>query len=157
MDITQSVDLAVEKTGLSEASLAEHLKLSDFKFKGYMLRGDFSIFRVKQCADFFSMPVSSFIALGEPELPKSSKDGFFAYDPECGFDTYDTAEGAKDAAEEILDSYRDNASDGWDEASSQICWGKISECANMFKTGDKIEFDDELVDCCDYKFEPINS
>jgi len=52
---------------------------------------------------------------------------FFVYDPECGFETYTTAKEAEEAAEGILEEYRDNAGDGWDECVASLCWGEIRE------------------------------
>jgi len=54
-----------------------------------------------------------------------NKPRYFSYDPECGFDTHDTAEEARDEAEEALSCYRDNAGDGWSEHVENVCWGVI--------------------------------
>lgn len=56
-------------------------------------------------------------------------DRFFVYDPECGFETYATAKEAEEAAEGILEAYRDDAGDGWDECVTNLCWGEIREQA----------------------------
>ena len=40
---------------------------------------------------------------------------FFSYDGEGGFEVHNTAEDAREAAEECLDFDRDMAADGWSE------------------------------------------
>jgi hypothetical protein len=82
---------------------------------------------------------------------------FFVYDPESGFDTYETSQQAKESAEISIDLYRDNAGEGWDEEAEQVCWGEISEGSTMFRTGNKIEFEGKLVDSYDCKLQPINA
>jgi hypothetical protein len=81
---------------------------------------------------------------------------FFAYDEESGFLAFKTAEEAKSYAEEIIDHYRDGCYDGWDECVENVCWGEIKELAVEINTGDKCEFDGELVDCVDYKLGPFS-
>lgn len=50
---------------------------------------------------------------------------YFCYDPETGFETHNTTEGAKQAAEDAIDYYRDHADEGWSEEVTGVCWGKI--------------------------------
>jgi len=50
---------------------------------------------------------------------------WFVYDPGDGFETYATAEEAKEGAETALDQYRDNAPEGWAEEVAGVCWGEI--------------------------------
>lgn len=52
---------------------------------------------------------------------------YFCYDPDTGFETYNTPEGAKQAAEDAIDFYRDNAAEGWNEEVCGVCWGKINQ------------------------------
>ena len=54
---------------------------------------------------------------------------YFSYCPECGFETHNTLEEAKAAAEERLDFFRDYAADGWNEGVGQVCWGEVKEIA----------------------------
>lgn len=54
-----------------------------------------------------------------------SKYRFFAYDPETGFETFDTVEKAIAHAEECIQWYRDEAAEGWGEQVDQVCWGEI--------------------------------
>ena len=50
---------------------------------------------------------------------------FFAYDSECGFETFKTEAEAKKYAQESIDAYREEASEGWSEAVENICWGVV--------------------------------
>lgn len=51
---------------------------------------------------------------------------FFSWDPqEREFCEHETAEQAKDSAEEVLQFFRDEAGDGWDEEVHNIVWGQI--------------------------------
>lgn len=52
---------------------------------------------------------------------------YFCYDPDTGFDTYETPEQAKEAAEVAIDYYRDNADEGWNEEVCGVCWGEIKQ------------------------------
>jgi hypothetical protein len=56
---------------------------------------------------------------------------YFAYDPDAGFETFKTEQEAIDFANTIIDDYRDNAGDGWDEIVGQVCWGEIKQVAMM--------------------------
>lgn len=47
---------------------------------------------------------------------------FFAYSSEHGFETHDTAEKAKTAAENMIDDF---LFDGWDEEVHTVCWGRV--------------------------------
>ena len=51
---------------------------------------------------------------------------FFSFDGE-GFETHDTPEAAKAAAEAWLDYYRDESGDGWSEEVTNIYWGEIRQ------------------------------
>lgn len=50
---------------------------------------------------------------------------FFAYDPECGFETFKTEAEAKKYAQDSIDSYREEASEGWSELVNNVCWGIV--------------------------------
>lgn len=58
-------------------------------------------------------------------MSETNKPRYFSYDPDCGFDTHDTAEEARSQSEESISYYRDNACDGWSEHVEGICWGVI--------------------------------
>ena len=65
-----------------------------------------------------------------PETPPGSapcrgSDTWFSYDPGNGFEWHATEVQAKDAAENALGYYRDEAVEGWDEEVDQVCWGRI--------------------------------
>lgn len=72
---------------------------------------------------------------------------YFAYSHETGFDTYETADEAKKAAEESLQAYRDVADDGWDDEVTGVCWGEIKQEAVELPTGELInDYGDYVAD-----------
>ena len=87
---------------------------------------------------------------------------FFSYCPDEGFETHNTAEEAKKAADDSIDSFRDNAEDGWSEEVDQVCWGEVKEQSTM---GDKRSKDDAAKEgifvnsacdfVCDYALQPV--
>jgi len=48
---------------------------------------------------------------------------WFAYDPECGFETFQSEDKALDYARDCIESYQD--ADGWPEEVQGICVGKV--------------------------------
>lgn len=76
--------------------------------------------------------------------------GFFAYDTETGFNTYDTAAEARDAAEESLSAWRDAArEDGeWPTEAGHVCWGAIQGRAEATP--------EDAEDCIDYLLAPTS-
>lgn len=56
---------------------------------------------------------------------------YFAYDPDVGFETFKTKQEAIDFANSVIDEYRENSGDGWDEIVGQVCWGEIKQKAMM--------------------------
>jgi hypothetical protein len=84
-----------------------------------------------------------------------ANENYFAYDPECGFETYATAELAEAAANSIIADYAENSAEGWDEMVSQVVWGEIKQRATEFKTGNIVEFEGEQVECVDYRLENV--
>lgn len=75
---------------------------------------------------------------------------FFAYDPEEGFNTFKTALEAEEAAQEYIDYFRDNSSEGWDEMVGQVCWGKIRQATIQVGTGVVVNFEGNDVEAVDY-------
>lgn len=61
---------------------------------------------------------------------------FFSFDPfGDGLTFHDTAEEAKQKAEESLDYCRDVAgSDGWSDEVEWICWGRVSQCIKLISS-----------------------
>lgn len=51
--------------------------------------------------------------------------GFFAYDPDNGFEEFKTKDEAIEAAESYIDYYRGDACDGWADEVSQVSWGVV--------------------------------
>lgn len=54
-------------------------------------------------------------------------DKFYCYCPDTGFDTFELEGEARQAAQDSIDYYRDNASEGWDEEVEQVSWGEITQ------------------------------
>ncbi|RMC99933.1 hypothetical protein EAY64_06405 [Aquitalea palustris] len=50
---------------------------------------------------------------------------FFAYEPDNGFETYNTKAEAKQAAQDSIDSYREDAADGWPDEVENVYWGVV--------------------------------
>jgi len=53
---------------------------------------------------------------------------YFAYDPDEGLKTFETAFEARRTAERWLKKYRDDAVDGtWQMDAAEVCWGEIRQ------------------------------
>ena len=76
---------------------------------------------------------------------------YFAYDSETGFDTFETAEEARNAAKESIEEWRDKCDPMWDEHVANVCWGEISASARERWGGDRMEVEGEQVDVVDYR------
>lgn len=50
---------------------------------------------------------------------------FFVYDPNDGIEFYETEERAKAEAEKYIESYRDEAQEGWADEVEGVCWGEV--------------------------------
>lgn len=80
-------------------------------------------------------------------------DKYFVYDPEFGYESFETAEKAKEEAENRLDIERDHSPEGWSENVTQIVWGEIKQHTVMC---DKRPSDNSAFDyICDYKFDDL--
>lgn len=53
---------------------------------------------------------------------------FFCYDPQEGFQLFDSAEDAKKSAQEALEYERQEACEGWSDEVDKICWGQLTQC-----------------------------
>lgn len=79
---------------------------------------------------------------------------YFSYSDDVGFDTHETEEKAKAFALLSLESYSEEAHDGWDEEVRNICWGQLTEhiVEEMLPAEPK---DSDFDYMCDYKLEPF--
>lgn len=59
-------------------------------------------------------------------------DQFFSYDGQ-NFETHNTEQEARDAAEDALEFFRGEASDGWDDESMHVCWGRLMQSVQVTK------------------------
>ncbi|UGA37884.1 hypothetical protein JOS77_28765 [Chromobacterium haemolyticum] len=50
---------------------------------------------------------------------------YFAYDPDTGFEQFNTEAEAMAFAQVAIDAYREVAGDGWDEDVENVCWGVV--------------------------------
>lgn len=81
---------------------------------------------------------------------------YFMYDPDCGFETYRTAEEARAAAKEAIDYYRGDAVDGWPDEVSQVCWGEIKQESQQTGLRPRSEEDPSYCEMiCDYELKDI--
>jgi hypothetical protein len=58
---------------------------------------------------------------------------FFSYDPCDDLSLHDTADAARAAAQNAIDIYREDASEGWAEDVERVCWGAVLEQATEIK------------------------
>jgi hypothetical protein len=64
-------------------------------------------------------------------IEKPSPYKYFSYDYEDGFEFHKTQDEAIKRATLLLEYYRDNSGDGWNEDISDLCWGEIKQIATM--------------------------
>jgi len=87
---------------------------------------------------------------------------YFSYDSDSGFEIHETEEEAIKSANDAIDYYRDNASEGWSEEVDTVCWGEIKQKSSMFDLKpltDELRSElniDPICDMyCDYKLQTI--
>lgn len=56
---------------------------------------------------------------------------YFSYDSDSGFEIHKTKKEAEQAANDMIDYYRDNASEGWSDEVESVCWGIIKQESKM--------------------------
>lgn len=73
---------------------------------------------------------------------------YFAYDPECGFELFETADEAQSHAQDAIDQFREEAAGGWPESVEGVCWGELKQHAveRTFNAGDEEDIDKEYSD-----------
>ena len=89
---------------------------------------------------------------------KSGPAGFFAYGSECGYEEFETAEEAKNFAEDEISDFRDHACDGWSEEVTSVVWGIVIQRATMTGLRDVTEddgCDPAIEQWCDYELLPV--
>lgn len=55
---------------------------------------------------------------------------WFSFDGES-FQTHNTEQEAKDLAELAMQDWQDRAGDGWDDQSTQVCYGKVTHAVRV--------------------------
>lgn len=63
---------------------------------------------------------------------------WFSFDG-IDFATHDTELQARQAAEEAMEQWQDDADDGWDECSTKVCYGRVTHAVRV----EPIEITDE--------------
>lgn len=89
---------------------------------------------------------------------KSGPAGFFAYGSECGYEEFETAEEAKNFAEDEISDFRGHACDGWSEEVTSVVWGIVMQRATMTGLRDVTEddgLDPAIEQWCDYALLPV--
>lgn len=81
--------------------------------------------------------------------------GWYSYDPERGYETFNTPKEAEDDAEACLEHLRDKASDGWHEDTEAVQWGAIVPLAYAAKVGERPHEDPSFDYWCDYAIEAV--
>jgi len=73
---------------------------------------------------------------------------YFAYDPECGFELFETAAEAQSHAQDAIDQFREEAAEGWPESVEGVCWGELKQHAveSTFNAGGEVDSDYSLED-----------
>jgi len=76
---------------------------------------------------------------------RERQDAFFVHDYENGVEFHKTEEAAAEAAQGYLDAAGDDAADyGWDEATYNICYGKViakADCVEEMTAPEGSDFD----------------
>lgn len=97
------------------------------------------------------------VTLAVENAALTSGCGFFAYDPDNGFEEFKTKEEAITAAESYIDYYRGDACDGWADEVSQVSWGVIMQESTKVDERPKNEDDsvsDYIDTVCDFALLP---
>lgn len=96
-------------------------------------------------------------ALAVENAALKSGCGFFAYDPDNGFEEFKTKDEAISAAESYIDYYRGEACDGWPDEVAQVSWGIIMQESTRVneRPRDKDDSCDPAIETvCDYALLP---
>lgn len=87
---------------------------------------------------------------------EESQKNYFGFDPESGFETFHTAEEAKNYAQGSMDDYRGISCDCWPEEVENVCWGEISQVLVQGGLRPRNEEDSHSLDMtCDYELQDI--
>ncbi|OBU10556.1 hypothetical protein [Morganella psychrotolerans] len=82
---------------------------------------------------------------------------FFSYSTDGGYDQHDSAEKARQAAEEHIDYYRGEACDGWSDETDQVVWGIVVQRAcqtDLREVGPEDSVGSHITQVCDYALMP---
>lgn len=96
-------------------------------------------------------------ALAVENAALKSGCGFFAYDPDNGFEQFKTKDEAIAAAESYIDYYRGEACDGWPDEVAQVSWGVIMQESTRVNERPRTKDDNcdpAIETVCDYALLP---
>ncbi|OWY39367.1 hypothetical protein CEK28_08595 [Xenophilus sp. AP218F] len=82
----------------------------------------------------------------DAELSQAGRLSYFAYDPDTGFERFNTEAEAKEYAQTSINAYRDAAGDGWDESVENVCWGVVHGTTQQIAVEDDYDGRDGLGD-----------
>jgi hypothetical protein len=83
---------------------------------------------------------------------------WFAFDGHS-FETFSTEAEAKKHADDAMDDWRDDASDGgWDELSTQVCYGKVTHAVTVTPQDvEEWQVPSDCDGCEEHTLEPLNA
>ncbi|OZS72886.1 hypothetical protein CHI95_19595 [Providencia rettgeri] len=82
---------------------------------------------------------------------------FFSYSTDGGYDEHDSADKARQAAEEHIEYYRGEACDGWSDETDQVVWGIVVQRAtqtDLREVGPDDSVGSHIKQVCDYALMP---
>lgn len=82
---------------------------------------------------------------------------FFCYDPDNGINFYATEAEAREAAQSVVDTFRDIAADdGWQDEVEEVCWGVVRQRAKLLEIpGVLVETDEGMQPAADAELEDV--
>lgn len=88
---------------------------------------------------------------------------YFSYDSDSGFETHETKEEAEKSASDMIDYYRNNASEGWSDEVESVCWGVVKQESKMTepkpitdKQRGELNISPDCDHICDYYLNDVN-
>lgn len=82
---------------------------------------------------------------------------FFSYSTDGGYDEHNSAEKARQTAEDHIDYYRGEACDGWSDETAQVVWGIVVQRAcqtELRDVGPEDSVGSHISQICDYALMP---
>ncbi len=87
---------------------------------------------------------------------------YYSYCSDSGFELFKTEEEAKGSAQEVIDYYRGEASEGWDTEVTSVVWGTVQQETKICdikpltdELRDELGIDSSIDTYCDYRLEEV--